>query len=166
MTRCTVSGKPAVNPDDAPVPNSAKRPDGQNIDHWVLCAEERAKGFIRPLRTSYVHIGIPGPKFPLRDLTAEEQRFNEGHDEVYVKFEPYPEGYRGSSRGRFWTQAELDKVGKGCGTLTRMPMACAETYARQPGYYGSTFCCGCGTYLPVGERGEFVWPDTEERVGT
>lgn len=164
MTRCTVSGREPTNPENAPVPNSATKPDGQHVDHWVLCAEERAKGFIRPLRDSYVHVGPPLPA-GLRDLTPEErERYGQYG---YVKFEPnpdYPE--KSAVTGRFWTQADLDKAGKGCGTLTRMPMACAETYARQPGYYGSTFCCGCGTYLPVGARGEFVWPGTDERVGT
>jgi hypothetical protein len=161
--RCTVSGNVPVNEPNAPVPNSATRPDGQHVDHWVLCASERAKGFVRPLRTSYVHTGPPGPKHPLRDLTADQAaRYA---DAGYVKFEAYPEG--SPATGRFWTQAEMDKVGKGCGTVTQMPMACAETYARQPGYYGSTFCCGCGTYLPVGERGEFVWDGgSNERVGT
>lgn len=42
----------------------------------------------------------------------------------------------------------------------------AEAFAANPGYYGSTFCCGCGKYLPVGKRGEFVWDGTDERVGT
>jgi hypothetical protein len=164
MTRCTVSGNVPVNPDDASVPNSATRPDGQHVDHWVLCAEERAKGFVRPLRTSYVHVGRPGPKYPLRDLTDAEKR--KEFDRYYVKFEPYPESERPRT-GRFWTQAEIDSIGKGCGTLTRMPMACAETYARQPGFYGLTFCCGCGKYLRVGADGEFVWDKTtNERVGT
>ena len=53
-----------------------------------------------------------------------------------------------------------------CGVLTRMPAACAETYAVQPEYYGSTFCCGCGGYFPVGERGEFVWDASSQKVGT
>lgn len=166
MTRCTVSGQPATNPDDAPVPNSAKRGDGQHVDHWVLCAEERAKGFVRPVRDSYVHVGPPGPDHPLRDLTDEEQkRFNRDSHEPYVKFEKYPPEMAPRS-GRYWTQAEIDKIAKGCGTRTSMPRAIAETYARQPGYYGSTFCCGCGTYLPVGARGEFIWTGTQERVGT
>lgn len=166
--RCTVSGQPPVNPLDAPVPNPATRPDGQHVDHWVLCASERAKGFVRPLRTSYVHVGRAAPKYPLRDLTEDERRFNEGCadiDDIFVKFEPYPKGSTG--RGRFWTQAELDKIGKGCGTKTNMPMAIAETYAASPGYYGSTFCCGCNAYLPVGKDGEFVWDTvSNERVGT
>lgn len=160
--RCTVSGQAPVNEPNAPVPNSATRPDGQHIDHWVLCASERAKGFVRPLRTSYIHVGRPGPKYPLIDLSDDEKR-RFGYD--YIKFEPYPEG--SPSTGRMWTQAELDKIDKGCGTMTRMPMACAETYARQPGYYGSTFCCGCNAYLPVGKDGEFVWDTaSNERVGT
>lgn len=53
-----------------------------------------------------------------------------------------------------------------CGTDTRMPMACAETYAADPSYYGSTFCCTCGGYFPVGETGEFVWQGTRDKVGT
>jgi hypothetical protein len=53
-----------------------------------------------------------------------------------------------------------------CGTTTSMPLACAETYARLPSYYGSTFCCHCGTYEPVGAEGKFVWEGTDEKVGT
>lgn len=58
-----------------------------------------------------------------------------------------------------------------CGVVTRMPEAIARTYAIQPSYYGSTFCCGCGGYFPVGEHGEFTWmnedgTETTERVGT
>lgn len=168
MTRCSVSGEQPVNPDDAPVPNSAKRPDGQHVDHWVMCPGEIIKaGFKRPVRLSYVHVGPPGPEYPLRDLTDEErQRYGESD---YVKFEDYPrdqpEKY-GSSTGRFWTQEQLDKIGKGCGVKTSMPQAIAETYAANPGYYGSTFCCGCGDYFPVGKRGEFTWAGTNDRVGT
>lgn len=164
MTKCTVSGRPADPNAHSGAPTDEKRPDGQYKDHYVLCETERAKGYVRPVRDSYLHVGTPGPQFLLRDLTEEEkERYP---DYGYVKFEPYPEGHHGSATGRFWTQVDLDKVGKGCGTLTRMPKACAETYARFPGYYGSTFCCGCGGYFPVGRRGEFVWPGTSERVGT
>lgn len=46
-----------------------------------------------------------------------------------------------------------------------MPQACAETYAAQPGFYGTTFCCHCADYFPVGADGEFVWEDGS-KVGT
>jgi hypothetical protein len=164
MTRCTSSGRPAENPEDAPVPTERKLGDGQHADHWVLCETERAKGFVRPVREKYQHVGIAGPKFPLRDLTDEERERTAGSG--WVKFEPYPAGYKGSATGRYWTQAKIDSIGKGCGTVTSMPRSIAETYARSPGYYGSTFCCGCGTYLKVGVDGEFVWDGTTERVGT
>ena len=109
--RCTVKGK-ALDPKNAPVgtPTDETLSDGQKADHYVLCKEDRDKGYVEPLRTSYVH--------------------------------------------------EL------CGSLTKMPMACAETYAVQPEYYGSTFCCGCGGYFPVGETGQFVWDGSDQKVGT
>lgn len=89
--------------DDKPVP--------QNKCYLVLSEEERAKGFVRPVRLSYIH-------------------------------------------------------DKGCGTRTTMGKALAETYARNPHFYGSTYCCGCSMHRPVGEDGEFVWDGTQERVGT
>lgn len=111
MTRCTASGKPQVNPDTASVPNSEKRADGQYVDHFVMCDDEMAKkGYIRPVRLTYVH--------------------------------------------------------EKCGGVTRMPQACAETYAVNPGYYGKTFCCHCGDYFPVGPDGEFLWEGTDEKVGS
>lgn len=164
MTRCTVSGEVPTNPDNAPVPNSATRADGQHVDHWTMCPGEIVMaGFKRPVRRKYQHVGPPGPKFPLRDLTPDE-RERWGSD--YAKYEPYPKGFKGSALGHLWSQEALDKVGKGCGTVTGMPVAIAETYAANPHFYGSTFCCGCGAYLPVGERGEFVWDGTQDRVGT
>lgn len=163
--RCTVSGQPADPKAHAGAPTDDKRPDGQYADHYVLCAEDRAKGYVEPLRMDYIHVGTPGPTFDLLDLTDEQKEMLGETD--WIKFEPYPEGHKGSARGQYWSQADLDKVGKGCGQVTSMPRACAETYAAQPGYYGSTFCCGCGDYFPVGERGEFIWNDgTKQRVGT
>lgn len=136
---------------------------GMQKGYVVLSEEERAKGFVRPVRYSYVHIGPPGPKYPLRDLTAEEQgrysRFG------YVKVEDYPDS-EWPAVGRFWTQADLDSAGNGCGEVTTMAKPIAETYARNPGFYGMTYCAGCRTHLLVGENGEFVWEGTDERVGT
>lgn len=138
-------------------------PSGQQKTYLVLSDEERAKGFVRPVRRSYRHVGIPGPQYPLRDLTDEE---HERYDQYgYVQFEDYPQD-GAHVLGRFWTQAQLDKIGKGCGMVTTMNQAIAETYARQPSFYGATFCVACGRHLPVGIVGEFVWEGTDERVGS
>lgn len=57
-----------------------------------------------------------------------------------------------------------------CGTITTMGLAIAETYARDPYFYGGTFCVGCGSHSAVGEHGQFVWVEngmpTREKVGT
>lgn len=78
--------------DEGPVPQAAA--------YLVLSEEERAKGFVRPVRRSYVH--------------AE------------------------------------------CGVATTMALALAETYAREPGFYGATYCTACRMHRSVGE---FVWED-------
>ena len=53
-----------------------------------------------------------------------------------------------------------------CGTVTTMSLPIAQTYARDPWFYGGTYCVGCKGHLPVGENGEFVWDGTDEKVGT
>lgn len=108
--RVPLSGEKPTSPHGA-TPTEEVLPDGQKKDHWVLPSEQRALGFVRPVRRSYIH--------------------------------------------------------SKCRVKTSMPLAIAETYARQPDYYGRTFCCGCGNYFPVGESGEFVWADgSGEKVGT
>lgn len=160
--RHTAQGRVVKDPPLAPAPTEEKLPDGQHADHWVLSPKERAKGFVRPVRYRYRHVGPPGPQHPTRPLTdAERERYGEG----YECFEEYPVGVDGY--GRLWSSADLEAVGKGCGKVTKMyGEALAETYARQPDYYGRTFCVGCREYLPVGEAGEFVWVRGGERVGT
>ena len=58
----------------------------------------------------------------------------------------------------------------GCGTVTTMGLALSETYARQPSFYGATFCVRCSMHKQVGEPGEFYWCDSVgnplEREGT
>jgi hypothetical protein len=136
-------------------------PNGQQRTYLVLSEEERARGFVRPVRFAYRHVGIPGPVYPLRDVTDEERvRYASSG---YVKFEVYPES-ESPLLGKYWTQDRLDAVGKGCGTTTTMGHELAETYARDPQFYSGTFCCACGTHLPVGPDGEFVWEDGS-RVG-
>jgi hypothetical protein len=138
------------------------RPGGQNESYLVLSDEERAKGFVRAVRRSYIHVGPPGPQYALRDLTPDQRECYDGHG--YVKYEAYPRD--AGALGRFWTQAQLDAVDKGCGAKTTMAQEIAETYARDPYFYGSTFCCACGKHLPVGRDGEFVWEGSDEKVGT
>lgn len=80
---------------------------GQQRTYLVLNEEERKNGWIRPLRTSYVH--------------------------------------------------------NACGRVTRMGMELCETYAREPKFYGKTFCVGCRAHLPVCE---FRWVEDNEVVGS
>ena len=84
-------------------------PNGQQEAYLVLSEEERAKGFVRPVRVAYVH--------------------------------------------------------EKCGAETMMGSSIAETYARDPSFYGGTFCVRCGGHFPVGADGEFVWHDGS-KVGT
>jgi hypothetical protein len=103
----TTDGKPpAPGYEDAAAPQPAG-PDGQHLAYWVLSEEERAKGFVRPVRRSYKHLK--------------------------------------------------------CGAVTTMGTALCETYARDPKYYGSTFCCACGSHFPVSE---FRWTEDNEEVGS
>lgn len=83
------------------------REDGQQEVYLVLSEEERAKGFVRPYRASYVH-------------------------------------------------------DKGCGATTTMGRALAETWARDPKFYGGTFCSVCGNHFPVSE---FHWYGEAARLG-
>jgi hypothetical protein len=111
----TTDGQPPdPNYEGGGAPKPIDPNSGQHGSYWILSVEERAKGFIRPVRQSYKHLK--------------------------------------------------------CGAVTTMGLALAETYARQPNFYGATFCCQCRNHLPVGADGEFVWMDgsvtTDEKVGT
>ena len=134
-------------------------PGPQNDVYLVLPEKERAKGFVRPLRRSYEHVGPPGPKYPLRGLTEEEE---ENHRGRYAVYEEYPE--EEAAVGRFWTQKHLDEVAKcGCGAVTKMGLALCETYARDPHFYGATYCVGCRMHKPVDE---FIWEEDGVRLGS
>ena len=114
----TTDGEPLQqSPDDV----------GQHKNYVVLSEEERSKGFVRPLRRGYIHVGVGGHEIDPNDP---------------------------SKHGR---------TGEGCGILTRMGLGLCETYARDPKFYGATFCCGCNKHLPVAE---FVWEEDGEVVGS
>jgi hypothetical protein len=135
------------------------KPVPQHEVYLVLSEAERAKGFVRPVRQSYRHVGASGPKYPLADLTDEQKKY---YGDTYAKYEESPPGSGERFSGRFWTQTQLDQIGKGCGSITTMNRAIAETYSRSPGYYGSTYCATCEKHLPVDE---FIWLDGS-RVGS
>lgn len=146
-----------TDPDDPCL--KAQEPSGQNSCYLVLSEEERAKGFIRPVRTQYRHVGCR-PAGKTRSLTEEEQQRYAQYG--YVLYEEYSTA-EDPVTGRFWTKEMLTS---GCGAVTSMGEALAETYARQPSFYGATFCCVCNKHFPVGEYGEFIWLPDGERVGT
>jgi hypothetical protein len=150
--------KLTTNPNDPRLGHGAdNEPVPQQEVYLVLSEEERKKGFIRPYRETYKHVGYK-PKYPLRDLTDEEkERYS---DVGYVKFEVYPESMSPRT-GKYWTQELLDN--KGCGTVTKMGRELSETYARNPHFYGATYCVGCSMHRPVAE---FVWVDDGETVGS
>lgn len=52
---------------------------------------------------------------------------------------------------------------KKCETITVMGLVLAETYARQPTFYGATYCVFCKMHRPVGE---FVWCREDSKNGT
>lgn len=143
--------------------------NGQQESYIVLSDEERAKGFVRPVRQSYIHVGRTLSHFKgiYRMLTDDEK--SEYPNKNYVAVMTHLVNEDGSFKGgSYVTQKELDawkagaRVG-GCGALTTMALAIAETYARDPKFYGATFCCGCGAHLPVNE---FFWDGTTEEVGS
>lgn len=109
------SGTNAARPDTQLTDGGPVTPDhceidpatGQQKGYVVLTPEERAKGFVRPVRRSYQH--------------------------------------------------------KACGGVTTMGQSIAETYARDPSFYGGTFCAICRAHFPLDQ---FVWAGTEEQVGS
>lgn len=145
-------------------------PSGMQKKYLVLSEEERAKGFVRPVRQSYIHVGKkPNYKAIHRMLTDKEKKQypSKGYVAVMTTVTKDDGSFLG---GSYVTQEELDawknnELIGGCGATTTMGLALSETYARDPKFYGSTFCATCGKHYPVGEYGEFVWEDGE-RVGT
>ncbi len=121
--------------------------------------EKVSSGYVRPLRLSYIHAGRPGPKYPLKKLTADQiRRFGD----EYSRYEPYPASCHPIS-GRYWTEEQLAAVGDGCKAVTHLTTEIAETYAADPNFFGHTWCAGCCKHFPLAE---FVWDGTDERVGS
>lgn len=86
------------------------KPVEQNAAYLILSEAERAKGFVRPVRDTYMHT----------------------------------------------------ECSQGLNPRTTMSLPLAETYAREPNFYGATYCCACRMHRPVRE---FIWLDGS-RVGS
>ena len=99
---------------------------------------------------------------PVVEKTAGEPFDNGGKkpDGQYERYAVLPAEDRAKGFVRPFRDAYIHKT---CGTLTVMGRAIAETYARDPKYYGLTFCCACREHLPVAE---FLWQGTTEEVGS
>lgn len=53
-----------------------------------------------------------------------------------------------------------------CGHTTSMGLALCETYARDPTFYGATFCAACGGHFPlVNSDGTRAFRWTEDGMG-
>jgi hypothetical protein len=161
--------------DGSPVTDEHREIDpatGQQKGYVVLSEEERAKGFVRPVRRSYIHDG--------REICGHDLGpWSQPNDFGYVsKICGAPKGHEGphgdaGDRPVFVaTQPELDRLArtgryKGCGAVTTMSQPLAETYARDPSFYGGTMCATCRKHFPVGIDGEFSWADNpDQKVGT
>lgn len=163
-----------TNPNN-PCLKEGQKEEGQNACYLVLSEEERAKGFIRPVRTSYIHVGKAGYK-----PCGKNVKILPSGDEYASKYYAtmcssmsdtdclHEDGKCISAA--YMTKEEYDKAmngtyreTKGCGAVTSMGIALAETYARDPKFYGATFCVGCNKHLPVSE---FLWDKTNEVVGS
>jgi hypothetical protein len=83
-----------------------------------------------------------------------------------VKFEPYPPGEGSPLVGSVLDAGDARPDRQGLRHAHHDGPALAETYARKPSFYGSTYCCGCSCTGRSASDGEFVWDGTDERVGT
>ena len=151
--------------------NTPKGEGQQNKAYLVLSEEEIAQGFVKPVRNRYVHVGSnQNVNWKNIHRILDEDEKKEYSDKGYVAVMTVIMNDDGSFKGgTYVTQEELDawknhKLIGGCGTKTLIAREIAETYARDPHFYGSTWCMGCGKHLPVNE---FIWDDgSEELVGS
>lgn len=147
-------------------PDTTPGEDGQHAGYVVLSAEERSKGFVRPVRKSYTHVGrqVCGKERPDSKSSLSEDKVawlcvgSSDHagdcDTFQAVTEQELKNFK--AKGSF----------SGCNYTTSMGRELAETYARDPKFYGATFCSKCKMHFPVGEYGEFEWFPNGGKVGT
>jgi hypothetical protein len=84
--------------------------------------------------------------------------FDYGDKKANGQYENYPS----QTSGEYVAPIRNSYIHGKCGVKTLMATKFAETYAKNPKYYGSTFCCGCGEHLPVSQ---FTWAVDGIRIG-
>lgn len=153
--QCTTTGEPVEQ-----VRAEQTNETGQHKGYVVLCEDERKKGFARPYRDAYKHVGarlcgkrmIPEGTNPAIYVCTGEP----DHDRECCSWTPV------GSVSIAVRAADTHMLG-GCGSVTTMGRALSETYARDPKFYGTTFCVACNKHLPVAE---FTWTEDGARVGS
>lgn len=138
-----------TNPNDPRLKRGVdSEPGPQNDVYLVLSEEERAKGFVRPLRRSYLHVGY--------QRKCQKSYVDEKGETWVCNLHD-----RSQDRCVGWGKASNER--KGCGKVTTMGLALCETYARDPKFYGATYCTTCQRHLPVNE---FKWVEDGQEVGS
>ena len=152
--------------------NKPKGKGEQNEAYLVLSEEERAKGFIRPLYSAYIHVGkkldtermmAVDEYWDLNPKVYDEERRKYYKKLGYKFFIPATEEETKKSAviGTYITEKMLET---GCNTSTKInSQGIIETYARDPKFYGSTWCTCCKAHVP---NDECVWVGSDGvRVG-
>jgi hypothetical protein len=135
---CTTSGEPV-----AKVRAEQTEKTGQHKSYIVLCPDERAKGFVRPYRDAYKHVGPRICGLQVGSAGSNVCYMDQNHDgPCGVATGPRPQA---------------------CHSVTTMGRALSETYARDPTFYGATFCVSCNQHFPVAE---FTWTVDGAGVGS
>lgn len=126
---------------------------GMQKGYVVLSAEERAKGFVKPVRDTYVHVW--------RTVCAKMQPSDDkrigGPRQVCSR----KHNHTGAC-GNWWNLAQsfhhkLETSHRvECGAATTMGRSLAETYARDPSFYSGTFCVACKEHFPLEQ---FAWDE-------
>lgn len=134
---------------------------GMQRGYVVLSPEERARGFVKPVRTGYVHAGRRVCGATLRPY--ESELYGPGAKIICTALPDHAGEHGGEGLESVATRVEVTRVNhvrryKGCGGATVMKRDLAETYARDPRFYSGTFCATCRHHFPLGE---FEWQDGE-----
>ena len=122
------------------------------------------KEFLEPLRDLLLKVQPP-PVDRSKTMLTNGSPVTPDHREL--RMDGQQKGYvvlTDEERARGWARPYRDTyTHSACGWDTAMGRKLAETYARDPKFYGATYCSHCRAHFPVSE---FVWKGTHEVVGS